>query len=261
MRVVTMSGAALILFLASPAMAEAPLRLTYRTYALGMAIAEVEATAAIGTWSYQLGLAFRTTGVARMVFAGHNTTSVFGTWQADRPTPRRYASNSVWRNEPRAILMDYEQGIPIIRQLQPPPEPEQEIVSAELRVNSADALSSLAALIRVVARSGRCDVSLRSFDGRRTTDLTVHTVATETLVADDRSSFSGPALRCDFVSRILAGFRLDQADKTDYRPLHGSIWMAPALANRPAVPVRIVLETRYFGDATSYLTGADGSGG
>ena len=86
-------------------------------------------------------------------------------------------------------------------------------------------------------------------------------MATETLAADDRSSFSGPALRCDFVSRTLAGFRLDQADKTDYRPLHGSIWMAPALANRPAVPVRIVLETRYFGDATSYLTGADGSGG
>jgi hypothetical protein len=250
----------LILSLAAPAMAQEPLRLTYRTYALGAHIADAEGTIGLGPWTYQLALSFHTTGVGRLAFGGHNTSSVYGIWQADRPAPLRYASNSVWRGEPRAILMDYAKGIPAIRQLLPPPEPEQEIVGADLRANSTDALSALAALMRVVAQSGRCDSTIRTFDGRRAADIGARTVGLEMLEADGHSSFSGMALRCDFVSRMLAGFRLDQADKTDYRPLHGSAWLAAAMPNQPPVPVRVTLETRWFGNATTYLTGVEESG-
>jgi hypothetical protein len=248
---------AIILAVAPPAMADEPLRLTYRTYALGAPIAEMEGTIGIGPWTYQLALSFRTTGVARLVFAGHHASSVFGEWRGDRPAPRHYAAHSVWRGTPRAALIDYDQGIPAIRQLLPPPEPEQELVATTLQTNSTDALSALAALMREVARSGHCDSSLRTFDGRRAADVVSRTVGMETLDADGRSSFSGKALRCDFMSRMLAGFRIDQADKTDYRPLHGSAWLAAAMPGRPPVPVRITLETRWFGDATSYLTSAD----
>ena len=261
MLVATIWRAVLILCLAAPAMAEEPLRLTYRTYALGAHIADAEGTIGLGPWTYQLALTFRTTGVARLVFAGHHASSVYGTWQADRPSPLRYTSASVWRGEPRAILMDYDKGIPAIRQLLPPPEPKQEIVGAALRANSADdALSALATLMRIVAHSGRCESSIRTFDGRRAADIVAHTVGTEMLEADGRSSFGGMALRCDFVSRMLAGFRLDQADKTDYRPLRGSAWLAVVVPGRPAIPVRMTLETRWFGDVTSYLTSTDVSG-
>lgn len=254
--------AILVLFLvgACPAMAEEPLHLTYRTYALGAPIAEVEGTIGSGPWTYQLALSFRTVGLARFVFAGHSTSSVSGAWQDNRPAPRHYAAHSVWRGTPRVALIEYDRGIPAIRELLPPPEPEQELVTATLQTNSTDALSALAALMHEVARTGRCDSSLRTFDGRRAADMASLTVGMETLPADSRSSFSGPALRCDFVSRMLAGFRLDQADKTDYRPLRGSAWLAVAVPNRPPVPVRITLETRWFGDATSYLTNAEGSG-
>jgi hypothetical protein len=260
MRGAAISWAVVILSLAAPAFAEEPLRLTYRTYAVGVPVADVEARIVLGPWSYQLALAFRTTGVAALVIGGYHTSSVYGIWLNDLAVPRQYTSDSVWHGETRAVLIDYDQGIPTVGRLLPPPEPEQEPVGADLQANSIDPLSALAALMRIVARSGRCDTGVRTFDARRAAEMTVQTVGMETLEPSGRSSFSGKALRCDFVSRILAGFRIDQADKTDYRPLRGSAWLAVAVPGRPSVPVRMTLETRWFGGVTSYLTGAEASG-
>ena len=249
-----------ILSLATQATAEEPLRLTYRTYAVGMPIADVEGMIGIGRWTYQLTLSFRTIGAARLVFAGHAASSVFGTWQDGRPAPRKYDADGVWRGERRATLIDYDQGIPAIRLLLPPPEADREIVAEGLRSNSSDTLSAVAALVRIVADSGHCESTQRIFDGRRAADMTARTVGPEILPPDTRSSFSGPTLRCDFVSRILAGFRHDEANRTDYRPLRGSAWLAVVAPGHLAIPVRVTLETRWFGEATVYLTGADASG-
>ncbi len=261
MRHTTIRSMVVTLALAAPAMAEEPLRLTYQTYAVGLHIADAEGMLGLGPWTYQLALSFRTTGLANAVFGGHHASSVHGTWNGDRPSPRQYASNGAWRGEPRATLIDYDQGIPAIRQLLPPLEPEREIVADNLQVNTTDSLSALVALIRTVTRSGQCESRIRTYDGRRAAEIVAHTAGQEMLEATSRSSFSGRALRCDFVSRMLGGFRLDEAIKTDYRPLLGSAWLAAAIPKRPPIPVRMTIETRWFGDATSYLTGIGDSVG
>ncbi len=258
-----MRGLALLvsaLALAAPALAEEPLRLRYRTYAVGLHIADAEGTLGLGPWTYQLALSFRTTGLASVVFGGHQLSSVHGTWDNDRPLPRQYVSDGAWRGEPRAVLIDYDRGIPAILKLLPPLEPEREVVAEALRVNATDSLSALVALIQTVTRSGQCESTVRTFDGRRVAEIVAVTVGHEMLDATARSSFSGRALRCDFVSRVLSGFRPDEANKSDYRPLRGSTWMAAAVADRSPIPVRMTIETRWFGDATSYLTGFEASG-
>lgn len=259
MRAATIWTMVVPLSLAFPAAAEEPLRLTYRTYAVGMHIADAEGWIGLGPWSYQLALSFRTIGVASVLFGGHSVSTVYGTWNDDRPIPRQFSAKGAWRGEPRATLIDYDKGMPAIRQLLPPLEPEREIVADNLRTNSTDSLSALAALIRTVARLGQCDSMIRTFDGRRATEIVARTAGPETLESTNRSSYSGRALRCDFVSRMLGGFRLDETDKSDFRPLHGSAWLAVAVPNHPAIPVRMTIETRWFGDATSYLTGIGGS--
>lgn len=236
------------------ARAEEPTRLLYRTYAIGLHIADAEGVLGSGPWTYQIGLSFRTVGVARAIFAGQQTNAVRGTWNAHIPQPEQYRAAGIWRGEDRTTLIDYTGGIPVVRQLLPPLEPERETVPEALRANTTDTLSALAALVRAVARTGSCETILRIFDGRRLAEIVARSAGETNLEPTSRSVFAGPALRCDFVSRVLAGFRPDEGSKTDYRPLRGSAWIGRIAVDGPPIPVRLTIETRWFGDATSYLT-------
>ncbi len=76
----------------------------------------------------------------------------------------------------------------------------------------------------------------------------------ELLEPTDRSSFGGKALHCDFSGRMVAGFWLGDDRERDRQPLHGSARLAPVVSGGPRLPVRMSFETRWFGDATMYLT-------
>ena len=52
------------------------------------------------------------------------------------------------------------------------------------------------------------------------------------------------------------GFRLGSARDDDARERRGTIWLAQVLPKAPRLPVRIAVETRWFGEATIYLTAA-----
>jgi hypothetical protein len=120
--------------------------------------------------------------------------------------------------------------------------------------DTLDSLSAMAFLVRQVAQTGRCDGTVRIFDGRRVLETSSHTVGMEVVRPDYRSKFQGTALRCDMRARQLAGFQHD-ADEAEIRRIHISqAWLAPLVPGQPALPVRVVFETRFFGSATAYLT-------
>ncbi len=242
---------------AAQARAADPLRLSYHTYAVGLHIADVEASLGIGPWTYQASLAFQTTGLVGAFYHSHHASTVHGTWVDDRPRPAQYAADGFWRGEARVTRIDYTLGMPLVRELKPPLEPEREAVAPELRQDSTDSLSALATLIRTIAGTGRCESTIRTFDGRRAAELTARTGGQDTLDKTGRSAFRGPALRCEFVSRMLAGFRFDESSQSEFRPLKGAAWFAWLTPDGGPVPVRMTIETRWFGQATSYLTAVD----
>lgn len=225
----------------------------YATYAAGLDIAEVEAGFGLGPWSYQVRLAYHTTGLAGLFYRGHQFNEVNGSWLANEPAPRKFAGEGVWRGEPRVAEINYVGGKPTVSALVPPNEAEREPVPESLQANSIDTLSALADLIRHVADTGRCETVVRTYDGRRATEIAARTVGEETLDPSSRSSFSGRALRCDFTGRMLAGFKFQDDRTADSRPLHGSAWLAQVVPDAPPLPVRMTFETRWFGDATMYL--------
>jgi hypothetical protein len=229
-------------------------RLTYSVYAAGLHVADVETRLASGPWTYQLDLAYHTTGLVGFFDRGRQLNSVNGTWQADQADPESFNGVGVWRGHDRVARIDYENGMPIIRQLVPANEAERQPVPPAMQAHSIDTLSALLELLRTVAQTGRCELTVRTYDGRRATEVEAHTAGEDVLAQTDRSSFVGRALRCDFTGRMLAGFRF--ADRPeDVKPLHGSAWLAPLVPNGPPMPVRMTFETHWFGDATMYLTG------
>ncbi len=240
-----------------PAHAEPPqVHAAYDVYAVGVRVAQLSTGFVLGPRDYRLDLAFHTTGLVGALFSGHQSSSVQGQWEGDRPEPLRFLGDGVWRGQSRKILIDYHDGRPLIRSLVPPNDTEREPVPPELQLRSVDTLSALALLIRQVARSGRCEAEVTTFDGRRAVDIAARTGAEEQLTPKGRSSFAGRALRCDFEGKLLAGF-LHDGDRTAMeRPQHGSAWLAQVVPGQPPVPVRISFETRWFGPATMYLTDA-----
>lgn len=244
----------LLLFPARAPAQEAPeLRADYDLYAAGLHVAALQAAFAVGPRAYRVRLTYRTTGVLSLLHHGHQLTTVYGTWDADRPQPQEFQSVGVWQGQDKVTLIDYLNGRPLVRRLIPAQDVEREPVPLSLQQNSMDTLSALALLIRRVQEDGRCDASVHTFDGHRASEITASTVGEEELPSGDRSAFSGKALRCDFLGRMVAGFLREDGGPENRRPLHGSAWLARMVPGEPPVPVRMQFDTRWFGEARMYL--------
>jgi hypothetical protein len=249
----------LIALCATPARAQPPpvaAHLSYEVYAAGLNVAQAQAGFGLGPFTYQMTLAYHTTGMVGLFYQGHQYDTVYGVWNGVVPAPNRYFGHGVWHAKDRIAEIEYEKGEPRIRQLVPPNSEEREVVPEELRLNTIDGISALAELIRTVDATGRCEALVHTYDGRRASEIRSVTVGEEDLPRTSRSVFAGKALRCDFAGHLLAGFLFTDNKERESKPLHGSAWLAPVALGGPAVPVRMSFETRWFGDATMYLTAA-----
>ena len=246
---------ACLLLLAMPLAAwSEPIEAHYAAYAAGLNVLNMEARLELSPVSYRLQLDYRTAGTFGLFVHSQQNAVVQGGFVTGRATPRRLVSSGVLRGASRVTEIDYSDGQPIVRQLAPPNEQEREPVSAAEQRGTIDTLSAMAELIEKVTQTGRCDGTVQTFDGRRLAQLRAWTVGTEVIPPSDLSTFTGPAVRCDFEGRQLGGFRLNQDRGRLQQPHRGSAWFAVVTPNGPALPVRIRFRTRWFGDAVMYLT-------
>ncbi|MCX7383068.1 MAG: DUF3108 domain-containing protein [Alphaproteobacteria bacterium] len=243
-----------MLLLIAPAASEAGERLRYTVYAAGFNILLLEATTEIGETNYRVDLTYRTAGLLGTFFPSSNESFAQGSWGAAGPEPWRFATWGTVRGNVRRAVIDYVSRQPVTRELVPALEDDREPVPPGMERDSVDTLSGLAFVVREVARTGKCDGRARLFDGRRVMDVVARPAGQEVLAPDSRSSFAGPAVRCDFEGRQLAGFLKDY-DAADRQKLHlNRAWFAPIGASRTVVPVRIEFEARLIGHATAYLS-------
>ena len=241
---------------AAPPAGAGRVNVDYETYAAGIDVARLRVGFGLDATSYQMALTLRTTGFVGLFMRGRQLSTVEGVWDAGQPAPRRFVGDGYWRGEPRRTLIDYEKGVPVIRQMEPPNDAEREPVPPDLQRNAVDTLSAIALLMHRVADTGRCEASVRTYDGRRVAEVAARTVGHEILPPTDRSTFAGTALRCDFDGRMVAGFLHGADTAKDSRLQRGSAWLASVIPGGPPVPVRMTFETRWFGTATMYITGA-----
>lgn len=239
------------------ALAQAPLstHVSYTTYAAGLHVADVDAGIGLSPSDYRITLSYHTTGLTSIFMHGRQDDVVSGGWTGSVPKPARFLGIGRWRGEDRVARIDYERGMPVVRELKPSNDEEREPVPVALQQNTIDGVSALAQLVRTVDRTGRCDGAIRTYDGRRAVEIKATTGGFEMLEPTSRSIFAGRALRCDFSGRQVAGFKIDDDRDKAGRPLNGSAWLAPLQNGQTPLPVRITFQTRWMGDMTMYLTG------
>ena len=244
---------ALLLLLSSvPALAD-PVHAHYQGYATGLPVVALDAEWDVQPGAYQVRLGFRTLGALALVYSGQSTSTAQGRFDGPHVLPRQFYSAGVLRGVQRVTQIDYPGRDPQIRQLVPPNDGEREAVPPAEQAGTTDSLSALALLVRNVNLSGRCDGQVRTFDGRRLGELAAHTGPVQALDPTSRSTYAGPALRCDFEGRQLGGFIKDGDRAALSRPQRGTAWFAAVTPGGPRLPVRIEVQTRWVGAVTMYL--------
>jgi Protein of unknown function (DUF3108) len=237
-------------FVAHRAIAE---QLNYRLHVLGIPVADAALNIDLTETGYRASLRFQTTGVANMVDSGHLEETVSGGLRNNRPAPQVYTSRRYLHGQNRVVDMTWQDGNPVVTAIAPP-NTEREDVPAALRAGTVDQISLIVMLLHLADQTGRCDGTARSYDGLDLQSFQVRTEGEEEIPASRQSVFSGRALRCEFTSQVLAGFRFGSAGEQDHRPHHGTIWLGRLVSGGPRLPVRAAAETRWFGDAMIYLT-------
>jgi hypothetical protein len=244
------------LVLAPPAAAQS-LRAQYEVHALGATILELEARYESGIAGYRLETTMRTRGIAAMIVPAVSGSRVHGGWSGEAPSPQNFASNGTWRGETRRVAIEWRDGVARATELTPDADRERrEDVPEAMRRGALDVLSAVVSASRHVARAANCNYAIAVFDGRRRSEFSASGEARERLAAT-RGAWHGEALRCDYESRLVAGFMRDQDRAEAAEPRRGTAWVASPYAGAPALPVRIEIPTRWFGTVTAVLVRAE----
>ena len=226
----------------------------------GLTVLKLSGSLTLTPNAYAAHVTFHTAGLVGMVIHSDNDSTATGLFQGDRALPQNFIGSGHLRGTDRATHIEYADGNPVIRLLTPPVEQERTVVPTADTAHTIDTLSAVALLVRQVAQTGRCEGTVTTFDGRRLASQTVHTTGEENLEHTSRSSFSGPALRCDFDGRQLGGFIKNENEDDLKKPRHGTAWVANVIPGAPPVPVRVAFENKLLGQVTLYLTAVTGSG-
>ncbi len=225
----------------------------YDTYIAGANAVQLTAAFRMDQVGYRIDVRARTLGLVDVFVGSRQSTQVDGVWHGAQARPRQFRAEGVWKGERRVTHIDYENGLPRVRDLIPP-EQNREIVPSAAQLNSLDRVSTLIALARQIARTGACDAAATTYDGRRLEEARARTVGWEDLPPVSMQGFVGKALRCDVEFRMTAGFTADEDRAHAGRIRHAKVWAASPRAGAPVMPIRISIEVGWLGSATVYLS-------
>lgn len=239
---------------APPARAEAPLEARYAAWATGLNIMDIAMEFRPGPEAYRVALSLRTAGLLSFFLRGEQVSVAEGSVRADgRLEPARFRMEGTWWGRARRLALDYEGATPVVRAVVPPNGDEREEVPEAMRAGTVDTLTALAILATRIDRTGGCDGTLATYDGRRRVDVSARTVGEETLTATTTAPFGGRTLRCTFEAVQAAGFWHDQDRIGAREPQRGTAWFATVVPGTVPIPVRVEAGSRWLGPTFLYL--------
>ena len=254
------AGLALASLLAglAPAAAEAnQANLSYVGYLAGAPVLNLEASITVpagtkpGDGAYVISTDIATLGNLALLYPFTQRLQANGALTGGTANPSQYQSTMRILNRQESVILTYEpngtvgiEAVPLTRQAQM--AREQGYANGTM-----DPASLVVAVASVFARTGSCEGQYQLFDGARRYDLTLSQGGYTDLVEMPTSYYAGSATECIATPQLVAGFQQSALNANLY-PQSAKLWMAPAIAGFPTVPVRILARSA-FGDMTLEL--------
>jgi hypothetical protein len=201
--------------------------------------------------AYAISADIATMGNLAVLYPYTQSVAAAGALKAGKARPTSYQSTlRVWNRQETVTLRYAPSGavsieaIPLTRQAQM----AQQQGYAH---GTMDPASLVVAVASLFASAGTCNGQYQLFDGARRYDLTLTQGGYADLTAAPSSYYEGSATECSATPELVAGFQQSALNAGLY-PQSAKLWMAPAVAGFPTVPVRILSQTA-FGEVSLEL--------
>ena len=249
--------AVLLVGLAPAAAAANQAQLSYVGYLAGAPVLSLEANITVpagtkpGDGAYFISADVATLGNLALLYPFTQTLQANGSLKGGKASPSQYQSTMRIFSRQESVVLTYApngavgiEAVPLTRQAQM--AREQGYANGTM-----DPASLVVAVASLFAGTGSCDGQYQLFDGARRYDLTLSQGGDTDLTQMPTSYYAGSATECTATPQLVAGFQQSALNANLY-PQSAKLWMAPAIAGFPTVPVRILAQSA-FGDMTLEL--------
>jgi hypothetical protein len=197
---------------------------------------------------YKIAMDLDTRGLASVFVDLTSHSQVYGKLAKEAARPETYRSDVRRNGADRHYEVDYRGDGSVIKASAPSPTGQPLFAAAQQMRGTVDQLTAYFLIERQLARGGNCALIVPVFDGGGLYNLRFTDLKRETLSADRRQDFSGPAQLCAVEREDL----VVNPDRDEDTYKHGRIWYARPSAGDRVLPVRMEFDTA-FGSVTGYL--------
>jgi hypothetical protein len=193
-----------------------------------------------------------TTGNLAMLYPFTQSLKASGALKGHRAQPASYRSDmQVW-NRRESIALTYGSNGVVGIEATPLTRQAQMAQQQGYANGTMDPASVIVAVATAFAQTGNCAGRYALFDGARRYDLVLEQGGFADLDPTANGYYAGSATECTATPELVAGFQ-QSAMQANLYPQSAKLWLAPAIAGFPSVPVRIVAQSQ-FGEMTLELT-------
>jgi len=175
-------------------------------------------------------------------------------------SPRRFqgVSGQDGDGDGKTVTVVYRDGAAPEVAFAPAHEAPSDPLPADMTTATVDPPSAMMTLMETLGTTGRCDATVKVFDGKRRYNLMSSHAGELYLKASGIAPYDGPAVECRVGIERIAGFRTGRFAKR--YPDEITIFLASVIDGAPPVPVRLHAKNM-FGALRMHLVALRGVGG
>jgi hypothetical protein len=241
---IALSGGGESVFRVPAAQAARPVTLTYAGYMAGLPVFSLTTTVSLpagtvpGNGGYSISADGQTAGNLRMLYPYAASINAKGALKNQAAAPKQFSSVSQIMGKQEAVTLTYGAGGKVGIDAQPLTRQAQEATAQGFANGTMDPASAVVALVAKFASTHQCQGTFKLFDGVRRYDLKLSQAGFVDLNPLQQSYYHGSATECVAQPQLLQGFS-QTAAQSQFYPQSARLWLAPAVPQLPAIPVRI----------------------
>jgi hypothetical protein len=248
MIVLGLAAWSLVCFGAAEARAK-PVTLSYVGYLAGFPVLTMKAEVDLplvarsgksvpGSGPYAIDADIATEGSLASLYPYRISMAAHGRLSGGTARPGQFHSEGTIMNKTESVTLTYGAGGHVDINATPLTRQAQNAAAQGTANGTIDPATLVVAVVAAFAQKQNCAGTYKLFDGVRRYDLTVQQVGQGNVQFFKQSFYQGPAIECQAVPQLLQGFA-QMAVQSQLYPQSANLWLAAAIQNHPAIPVRI----------------------